>query len=64
MFGVLVLNGVDGVVDGTDVVAVDQTGPQLRVVQLHKQLMKLAHLCHAICHSTVLCSAFEWETMF
>jgi hypothetical protein len=27
MLGVLVLDGVSGVVDGTDIVAVDQSGP-------------------------------------
>jgi hypothetical protein len=36
MLGALVLNGVDGVVYNPDTVAVDQSGPWQRVVQLHK----------------------------
>jgi hypothetical protein len=54
MLGALVLNGVGGGVDGTDVVAVDQSGPRQGAVQLHKQLTKPTHLCHAVSHGAVL----------
>jgi hypothetical protein len=54
MLGALVLNGVGGEVDGAGVVAVDQSGPQQGVVQLHKQLTKPACLCHAVGHGAVL----------
>jgi hypothetical protein len=36
MLGVLVLNGVGGEVDDTDVVTVDQSGPRQGAVELHK----------------------------
>jgi hypothetical protein len=54
MLSALVLNGFGGEVDGTDVVVVDQNGLRQGAVQLHKQLMKSAHLCHVVGHSAVL----------
>jgi hypothetical protein len=54
MLVVLVLNGVRGEVDGDDVVAVDESGPRQRVMQLHKQLTKSTHLGHAVDHGAVL----------
>jgi hypothetical protein len=54
MLGALVLNRVGGEVDGADIVTVDQSGLRQGVVQLHKQLMKQARLCHAIGHDAVL----------
>jgi hypothetical protein len=55
MLGALVLNVIGGEVDGAYVVAVDQSGPRLGVVQLHKQLSKPTGLCHAVGHGAVLC---------
>jgi hypothetical protein len=55
MLGALVLNGVGGEVDDAYVVAVDQSTPRQGAVQLHKQLMKPACLCHAVGHNAVLC---------
>jgi hypothetical protein len=54
MLGVLVLNGLGGEVDGTDVVAVDQSGPWQRTVQLHKQLSNATRFYHVVGHSAVL----------
>jgi hypothetical protein len=54
MFGALMLNGVDGEVDGADVITVDQSDPRQGAVQLHKQLMKPTRLCHVIGHNAVL----------
>jgi hypothetical protein len=54
MLGALILNGVDGEVDGADVVTVDQSGTRLGDVQLHKQLTKPTHLCHIVGHSAIL----------
>jgi hypothetical protein len=54
MLVVLVLNGVRGEVDGDDVVAVDESGPRQRVMQLHKQLTKSTRLGHAVDHGAVL----------
>jgi hypothetical protein len=53
MLGALVLNGVGGEVDDTDVVAIDQSDPRQRVVQHHKQLSKPTRLCHAVGHDAV-----------
>jgi hypothetical protein len=55
MLGALVLNGVGGEVDGTDIVAIDQSGPRQGAVQLHKQLSKPTCLCHVVGHDAVLC---------
>jgi hypothetical protein len=54
MFDALVLNGVSGEVNGTDVVVIDQSGSRQGIVQLHKQLTKLKRLCHIVSHSAVL----------
>jgi hypothetical protein len=48
MLGVLVLNRVGREVDNADVVAIDQSASWQGIVQLHKQLMKSARLCHAV----------------
>jgi hypothetical protein len=49
----LVLDGVGGEVDDADVVTVDQSGLWQGVVQLHKPLMKPAHLHHVVGHDVV-----------
>jgi hypothetical protein len=54
MLGALVLDRVDGEVDGAKVVAVDQSGPQEGTVQLHMQLTKPTRICHAVGHGAVL----------
>jgi hypothetical protein len=54
MHGALVLDGVSTKVDDANVVTVDQSGPRQRVVQLHKKLMKPAHLHHIVGHDAVL----------
>jgi hypothetical protein len=54
MLGALVLDGVVGEVDGTNVVAVDQSGPPQGVVQLHKQQTKRTRRCHVVGHVAVL----------
>jgi hypothetical protein len=54
MLGALILNGVDGEVDGADAAIVDQSGTRLGDVQLHKQLTKPTHLCHIVGHSAIL----------
>jgi hypothetical protein len=48
MLSALMLNEVGGEVDGADVVTIDQSGSRQGAVQLHKQLMKLTRLCHAV----------------
>jgi hypothetical protein len=54
MLGVLVLNGVGGEVDGTDVVTVNQSDLWQGAAQLHKQLMKPTLLYHIVGHGAVL----------
>jgi hypothetical protein len=55
MLGALVLNGVGGDINDSDVVVIDQSDSRQGVVQLHKQqLMKHARLCHAVGHDAVL----------
>jgi hypothetical protein len=54
MLGVLMLNGVDGEVDGTDVVAVDQRAPRQWTLDFMEQLPQPGGLSHTIGDSTVL----------
>jgi hypothetical protein len=54
MFVVLVLNGVGGEVNSVDIATIDQSGMRQGAMQLHKQLMKPACLCHAVAHIVVL----------
>jgi hypothetical protein len=54
MLGALVLNGVGEEVDNADVITVDQSDLRQGAVQLHKQLTKSTHLCHAVGHDAVL----------
>jgi hypothetical protein len=54
MLGVLMLNGVDGEVDGTDVVAVDWRAPRQWTLDFMEQLPQPGDLSHTIGDSTVL----------
>jgi hypothetical protein len=58
MLGSLVLHGVGGEVDGTDVVAVDKGAPEKGVMELDQELAEPRGLCHAIgCYSAApVCS--------
>jgi hypothetical protein len=55
MLGPLVLHGVGGEVDGTDVVAVDKGAPEKGVMELGQELAEPRGLSHAIGHGAVLC---------
>jgi hypothetical protein len=48
MLGALMLNGVDGEVHSTDIVAVDKGAPRQRGLELVEQLPQLSGLSHAI----------------
>ena len=50
----LVLNRVGGEVHGANVVAVDKLAPGERAVELHQELAKPGHLCHAVSHGAIL----------
>jgi hypothetical protein len=54
MLGPLVLHGVGGEVDCTDVVAVDKRAPEKRVMELGQELSEPRSLGHAIGHGAVL----------
>jgi hypothetical protein len=54
MLRALMLYGVGGEVDHTDVVAVDQGGPWWGALQLLKKPMEPARLRHAVGHNEVL----------
>jgi hypothetical protein len=64
MLGAPVLNGVGGEIDSADVVAVDQSGPQQGVVQLHKQPTKPAHSATPLATARYSTSALEQEMTF
>jgi hypothetical protein len=50
----LVLHGVGGEVDCTDVVTVDECAPGERAVKLSQELAELGGLSHAVGNDTVL----------
>jgi hypothetical protein len=54
MLDVLMLNGVGGEVDGTDVVTVNQRALRQQTLELMEQLSQPGGLSHTICDSTVL----------
>jgi hypothetical protein len=54
MFGALMLNGVGGEVYGVVVVAVDESAPRRRTLELMEQLAQLGGLSHAIGDSAAL----------
>jgi hypothetical protein len=64
MLGAPVLNGVGGEIDSADVVAVDQSGLQQGVVQLHKQPTKPAHSATPLATARYSTSALEQEMTF
>jgi hypothetical protein len=54
MLRALVLDGVGGEVDGTDVVAENEGAPGQQIVELLEQLTEPGRLSHVVCHDTVL----------
>jgi hypothetical protein len=54
MFGALMLNGVGGEVHGADVVAVDESVPRRRTLELMEQLAQPGGLSHAVGDGVVL----------
>jgi hypothetical protein len=54
MFGALMLNGVDGEIHGTNIVAVDKCAPRRRRLELMEQLTKPCGLSHAISNGAIL----------
>jgi hypothetical protein len=54
MFGVLMLNGVGGEVHGAGVVAVDESAPRRRTLELMEQLAQPGGLSHAVGDDAVL----------
>jgi len=54
MLGPLVLNGVGGEVDRTNVVAIDERAPEKRAMELCLELPEPRGLSHAVGDSTVL----------
>jgi hypothetical protein len=54
MLGPLVLHGVGGEVDRTDVVAVDDRGPAKGAMELGQELPELGSLSHAVGNGAVL----------
>jgi hypothetical protein len=54
MFGALMLNGVGGEVYGAVVVAVDESAPRRRTLELMEHLAQLGGLSHAVGDSAVL----------
>jgi hypothetical protein len=54
VFRALMLHGVDGEVDRTDVVAVDESGTLKGTVELVEELAQPEGLCHTVGHGTVL----------
>jgi hypothetical protein len=54
MLCTLVLDGVCGEVDSSDIVAENQGVPCQRTMELLEQLTKLGRLSHAVCHGAVL----------
>jgi hypothetical protein len=54
MFGALMLNRVGGEVHGDDVVAVDESAPRRRTLELMEQLAQPGGLSHAVGDDAVL----------
>jgi hypothetical protein len=54
MFGALMLNGVGGEVHGANVVAVDESAPRRRTLELMEQLAQPGGLSHAVGDGVVL----------
>jgi hypothetical protein len=54
MLGVLILNGVGGEVNGTDIVTVDMDAPRRRALELIEQLPLSSGLNHTISDGMVL----------